>query len=98
MPVQFDPVKRQRRVRIGLELLPFFTLVVGEKDESILVESFYQHNPHGRSGVATSRCETHRVDIANARFDRGSEPISKLLDRIGIEIASAQTFAGVFVE
>src|SRR6266403_3963438 len=40
LPFQLDPIKRQRRVRIGIELLPFFALVVGKKDESILVEAF----------------------------------------------------------
>src|SRR5512132_3249762 len=40
LTIQFDPVKRQRRVRFGLELLSFFALVVGKKDDPIMVEAF----------------------------------------------------------
>src|SRR5437899_2261172 len=46
LPVQFDPVKPQRRIRIGLELLSFFALVIGKKNEAVVVEAFQQNNPH----------------------------------------------------
>src|SRR5947207_3749876 len=40
LPVQFDPIKRQRRIWISLELLSFIALVVTKKDKAILVEPF----------------------------------------------------------
>ena len=46
LPIQFDPVKRQRRIGIDFELLSFFAFVVGKKDETVLVETFQQNNPH----------------------------------------------------
>src|SRR6266446_6153048 len=46
LPVEFDPVKPQCRVRIGLQLLSFLALVIGKENEPVLVETFQQHNPH----------------------------------------------------
>src|SRR5437660_2268630 len=40
LPIQFDPIKSERGVRICLELLPFFTLIIGKEDKAVLVESF----------------------------------------------------------
>src|SRR4029453_18310182 len=39
LPVQLDPVKSQRRIRIGFELFSFFAFVVREKDEPVLIET-----------------------------------------------------------
>ena len=46
LSVKFDPIKRQRGVRIGIQLFSFFALVVGKEHEPILVEAFQQHNAH----------------------------------------------------
>src|SRR5882724_8687588 len=40
LPVQLDPVKSQRRIGIGFELLSFFAFVVRKKDEPVLIETF----------------------------------------------------------
>jgi len=97
LPVQFNPIKRQRRVRVGIELLSFFALVVGEKDEAVLVEAFQQNNAYLRPAVTSSRGQAHCIDVANTGINSRGEPVSKLLDRIAIEIASAQTFSCVLV-
>src|SRR4026209_1067033 len=97
LSVEFDPVKCQRRVRVGVELLTFFALVIGKKHEPVLVEAFQKSNPHRRPAISPSCGKAHCIDVANTGFDYRSEPISKLFDRIAIEIAPAQTRRGVFV-
>src|SRR5262249_19187206 len=39
LPVEFDPVKPKRGVRIGLELFPLCAVVIGEEHEPILIET-----------------------------------------------------------
>src|SRR6476646_10843787 len=97
LPVQFDPVKRQCRVRIGLELLSFFAFVIRKKNEAVLIEAFQQNNADRRSAIPAGSGQAHCVDVANTRFDCGGEPVAELLDWIGIKIAPAQTFPGVLV-
>src|SRR6266404_9661956 len=40
LSIQFDPIKGERGVRIGLQLPSFFTLIIREEDKTVLVESF----------------------------------------------------------
>src|ERR1700757_541381 len=97
LSVKFDPIKCQRRVRVRIELLPFFALVIGKKDEPVLVEAFQENNAHRWSAVRSSCGQAHCVDIANTGFNRCREPVSKLFDRIAIKIAPAQTLADMLV-
>ena len=82
---------------IGLELFPFRAFVIGKEHEAILIEALQQNDPHRRPRVAIRRGKAHRVDVVNASLNRGGEPVGKLLDRVAIEVASAQTFADVLV-
>ena len=97
LPVELDPVKRQRRVRIGLQLFPFLAFVIGKKNKPVLIEVFLQKDADRRSAIPAHGGEAHCVDVPNACLDRGTEPVPKLFDRVGIKIAPAQTFLGVLV-
>src|SRR6266576_1599432 len=97
LSIQFNPIKCQRRVRIGFELHPLFALVIRKKNETVLIESFQSHHAYGWFCVAPSGGEAHRVDIANFGLNRRSEPVRKLFDRIRIEVAPAETARGVLV-
>ena len=97
LPVEFNPVKPKRCVRIRVELFPFGAVVIRKEDEAVLIETLQENDSHRRSRVATRRRKAHRVDITNAGLDRGGEPIRKLPDRIRIQIAPAQTFPDVIV-
>ena len=97
LPVQFDPVKPKRSVWIGLELFPLRAFIIRKEDEAILIEALQQNDSHRWPRVAIRRGKAHRIDVANASLNRGGEPIPKLLDRVAIEVASAQTFADVLV-
>src|SRR5262245_7473938 len=97
LSVKFDPVKCQRRVRVGIELLSFFAFVVGKKNEPILVEAFQQHDAYGWSAISAGCSQAHCIHIADFGLDRRCKPVSKLFDRIAAEIAPAQTFSDMLV-
>src|SRR5438477_985667 len=46
LPVEFDPVKHKRGVRIGLELFPLCAFVIRKEHEAILIEAFQQNDSH----------------------------------------------------
>src|ERR1043166_2456877 len=97
LPIELDPVKQTSGVRIRLQLLALFALVIGEKNETVAIESFAQNNSDRRFSVTASSGEAHRVHITNPGFDRSGEPVGELFDRIGIEIAAAQADGGMLV-
>ena len=40
LSIELDPVKCESRVRIRFELMPFLTLVIGKKYETIVIKFF----------------------------------------------------------
>ena len=40
LPVEFDPVKAKRGVRIRIELFPLRALVIAKEDEAVLIKTF----------------------------------------------------------
>ena len=97
LSIKFNPVKCQCRVRVGIELLSFFAFVIGKEDEPVLIEALQQNNPHRWPAISPGRGQTHCVDVPNTGFNRSSEPVSKLFDRIAIKIVAAQPATDVFV-
>src|SRR4051794_11154323 len=97
LPVQFDPVKPKGGVRIRLKLSALRAFIIRKEHEPILVEAFQQNDSHRWPGVPIRRRKTHRIDVANASFNRGGEPVGELLNRVAIEIATSQSSANVLV-
>ena len=97
LPVQFDPIKCHRRVRIRGELLSFLAFVICKEHEAVLVETFQQNDAHCRLGVGAGGGEAHRVHIANTGLDGGGKPVRKLFDWIGIKITPAQALPDMLI-
>ena len=53
LPVEFDPVKTQARVRIRLKLFPLRAFVICKEHEAVLIETLQQNDSHRRPAIAT---------------------------------------------
>src|SRR4029077_16855963 len=65
LPVEFDPVKPKRGVRIGLELFPLCAFVIRKEHAAILIEAFQKNDSLRRSAMAIRRRKTHCIDVVN---------------------------------
>ena len=97
LPVELDPVKPKRSVRIRFKLFSLRALVIRKEHEPVLIETLQQNNSHRRSAIAIGGSEAHRIDVADTGFNRGGKPIPELFNRISIKVAPAQTFSDVLV-
>jgi hypothetical protein len=91
LPLERAPPERQRGARIGGELAAFLAFVVGEKREAAHVAHFQQHRARPRLAVASDRRERHRVWLHELLLRGLREPAVELHDRVGIELATAQS-------
>src|SRR6185312_10026960 len=60
------PVEAQRAVRVGEQLAPLASFVVGVEDEAALVESLEEHDSVRWAAVCTDGCHRHGVRIGEA--------------------------------
>ena len=97
LPVEFDPIKPKRGVRIGLKLFPFCALVIRKKYEAIFIEALQQNDSHRRYAIAPRGGETHCVHVADTGLNCRGEPIAKLFNRVAGKIAPAQAFTDMLV-
>src|SRR5574338_1081851 len=97
LPVEFDPVKPKRGVRISLELFPLCALVICKEHEPVVIETLEQNNSHGRSAIATGGGETHCINVPDPGLNGSGKPISELFHRVTSKVAPAQTLSDVIV-
>src|SRR5436305_10691263 len=91
LTVQHDPIKRECRLRILRQVSTFLTFVVSEKYEAVVIEPFEKERPNRRCATGRSGSEAHGVYIADLGLDRRRKPIRELLNRVWIQIPTAQS-------
>ena len=97
LPIELDPVKPKRSVRIRRKLFPFCALVIREEHEAVFIKTLQKNYSHRRSAIPPDGGKTHCVHIMDAGLNRGGEPIAKLFNRVAGKIAPAQAFTDMLV-
>ena len=91
-----DPWEKQADFGVGLDVLGFARLVVGEKGETLLVEGFEEDRTLGRKTIGREGGEGHGVGLGDVELGGLLEPALEELDGIAAQILTMQAFGGVF--
>lgn len=91
-----DPWEKQADFGVALDVLGFAGLVVGEKGEAFLIESFEQHSALRGKVIWSEGGERHGVRLRDIEFGSLLEPVLEKLDGIVAHVLTLQTFGGVF--
>src|SRR4051794_39444654 len=96
LTLQLRPVEDHRRVRIRRQLAALLAPVIGEEDESALVEAFEQNDAGRRRALRADGGQRHRVRLLQLRLEHLLEPAAELGDRFRADAALVQPRPGVF--
>ena len=87
-------MQRDRRVRVGGELLTFAAVEVGVEAEAASVDAAEQHHARRRSAVGRAGRDDHGVGLQLTVLPGVVEPTLELHERVGVEVVRMERTRG----
>jgi hypothetical protein len=78
-----------------LQLGAFLTAIIGEEDETALIEALEEHDPGGGHALGAHAGQRHRVGLLHLCLHRLVEPAGELGNRVRADIRLIQPGSGV---
>src|SRR4030095_6484773 len=90
LTLQLHPVNDKGGPRIGRQLTAFAALIVGKKNETVLIETLQENDANRWSAIGCGSSEADRVCIRQRGINGRRKPGRELLNRILMHIWRTQ--------